>query len=151
MANPYLFQALEAGPVIFSRLCMIIGETKVDEKTDPERFTLRYAIAHLADWEEIQLGRMRAAVESPGTMIEAFDEVLRAEEQSYSEMALDDCLRKFAERRKETIAYLNDREYNEWPQTVYHPERRWLSLYDLANLMVAHDTYHIEHLTQFLA
>lgn len=150
MNNPYLFHGLEVGPTIVRRLVMAIGFENGDAQPDPARFTLRDAIAHLADWEAIDLGRIRQAIEQPGSPLQPYDEDERAIDQNYAATNVSEQLELFESRRKETIAYLRSLADDQWEAVAHHAEKGFLTVYDQANLVLGHDTFHIEHLTQFL-
>ncbi len=150
MNNPYLFHGLEVGPVIVRRLVTAIGFENGDLIPDPARFTLREAIAHLADWEAIDLGRIRQAIERPGTPLQPYDEDQRAIDQNYGATDVKEQLELFEQRRKETIAYLRSLSEAQWRAEARHAEKGALTVYDQANLVLGHDTFHIEHLTLFL-
>ena len=60
--NAYLFPGLEFGPRIVARLVEQIPAARYDERTNPSRFTLREAVAHLADWEPILRDRIARAL-----------------------------------------------------------------------------------------
>ena len=150
MNNPYLFHALSAGPTIVRRIIAQIPSEKYDSHTDPERFTMREAIAHIADWEAIDLQRIKQAVENPGSDIQPYDEVQVAKEHNYTASDLGEQLSLYEHRRRETIAYLKSLTPEQWASKATHLEKGDLTVYDQANLVVGHDAYHIEHLSGFL-
>ena len=121
-----------------------------DTKTDPERFTFREAVAHLADWEPILQERMRQIKDQPGSIIVAYDEGKRAIDENYAAINPADAVEQWAKSRAESIEYFEKEAPGFWDSVARHPERGDISLYDLANMEVAHDTYHIEHLLGFL-
>jgi hypothetical protein len=150
MNNPYLFKGLAAGPVIVRRIVAQIPVEKYDSLADPERFTLREAVAHVADWEEIDLGRIKQILTSPGTTLVPFDESERAAEQDYIHKDVAEQLNLYSARRSALVAFLETLPAEAWSEQGFHPEKGVLTVYDMANLVLAHDTYHIEHFTQFL-
>ena len=148
--HAYLLNTLEMPPVIFQRLLEQMPESALDEKTDPNRFTLREALAHLADWEPIMLGRIKSAVDQPGSTVLGMDEGVRAEEMGYTSWDPHESLRKWAELRAETVRYLKGLPQDQWELHVIHNEKGRQSVYDQANQFLGHDMYHLEHATQFL-
>jgi len=148
--HPYLFPGLELAPKAFERLVAMIPEKRYDERTDPDRFTLREAMAHLADWEPIFLERIQAGVDNPGSQIFGMDETVRAAEKNYESWDVKESLRIFAEARGQTIRYLRTLSEPQWQTTVTHNEKGPLTAYDQATMMNGHDIYHFEHATQFL-
>ena len=63
MELTYLYKGLKLSPPAVERIIARIPQHAYDTKTDPERFTLREAISHLADWEPINLYRLRQGVD----------------------------------------------------------------------------------------
>ncbi|MBX3096255.1 MAG: DinB family protein [Fimbriimonadaceae bacterium] len=150
MNNPYLRHGLLAGPLTVRRLVGIIHPDDYDRRTDPSRFTLREAIAHLADWEPILRGRIESALQSPGSTIQALDESERAESQNYHATDPVEQAEKWQLERDETVSLLDGLTADQHELTVIHPERGPMSVADMMNMLVGHDAYHVVHLTEFL-
>ena len=146
--NPYLFPALSLSPVVFERLMGQIDTSRLDTPTPPGRFTPRQVIAHLADWEPILLGRLKQAVTNPGSTVAAYDEGERATEKGYGGMDVGEQLKVFAAARKDTVSYLESLSEDDMKKTAIHPERGPFSAQDLAFMIIGHDMYHVEQLTQ---
>jgi hypothetical protein len=148
--HPYLLASLPLSPQAFERLAAHIPERRFDERTDPDRFTFREAIAHLADWEPIFLQRIQAGVDKPGAEIFGMDETQRAIDQRYESWDVKESLRIFAEAREQTVRYLRALTAAQWETTVVHNEKGSMTAYDQANMLLGHDIYHFDHATQFL-
>lgn len=142
---------LQVGPLIIRRIVEQIPSAQYDSHADPERFTLREAVAHLADAQGISTERIRQTLESPGSTIVPYDEVVRAEEQGYIHSFVMEQLELFDRRRSAVLELLGGLAPDDWGKSAVHTERGVMTVYDQANLLLAHDTYHIEHLTQFLS
>lgn len=149
--NPYLLPVLDFGPLTLQRLLAKIEPHRMDESLSPDRFTPREAIAHLADWEPILRGRLETAVDTPGATIAAYDEGARAEDMGYRSWNVSESADKFLAERRKTQAWLKTLKPEDWDKSVVHPERGVLTVRDLANMLLGHDLYHIEHLTQYLS
>ena len=147
--NAYLFPGLEFGPRIVEGLVSQIPGARYDEKTNPSRFTLREAVAHLADWEPILRDRIALAVDSPDSPVQGVDEGARAEEQRYGTKDVAEQLRLFANERQKTIAYLKGLSAEDWSKAVTHNEKGRQTVADQANQLLGHDLYHIDHLMEF--
>lgn len=117
-----------------------------DEATHPGRFSPREVVAHLADWEPILLARMRQCVESPGSEIVPFDEGQMAIENDYAGQDAAQNAKAFQAHRTATIAWLKGISDGDWSKSAHHPERGVMSVYDLANMLVCHDVYHLAQL-----
>ena len=150
MANPYLLLGLQLAPLTYQRLLGLVPQERWDERTDPNRFSLREAIAHVNDWEPILLSRMQTAIVSPGATIMAYDEGTRAIEQNYAATDPIEQAEMLRERREITVRFLRNEGEGRWDNLVVHPERGPITLSDQANMILGHDHYHLEHLAQYL-
>ncbi len=147
--NAYLFPGLEFGPRIVERLVAQIPASRHDEKTNPDRFTLREAIAHLADWEPILRARIEKAIAEPNSPVNGIDEGIRAEEQGYGSWDVAEQLAVFKKERAKTIATLQTLAPEDWGKAIVHNEKGRQTVADQANQLLGHDLYHIDHLTEF--
>jgi len=148
--NAYLLSSLRKGPVVVQWIVAHASPEVYDTKTDPERFSFREAVAHLADWEPILQARAKQIKENPGSIIVGYDEGQRAIDENYAAVDPAEAVKRWAESRDESIEYFKTEAPGFWDSVARHSERGDISLYDLANMEVAHDMYHIEHLLEFL-
>src|SRR5688572_5770624 len=145
--NVYLFRGLELGPVALRRIFAAIPESRIDEAIDPDRFTPREVIAHVADWEPILLARMKQTFDDPGSVILGHDESVRAIEQGYASSVPAEQLDFYDERRRATIEWLKMVEGEDWQKVAVHNERGPMTIYDQASMMLGHEIYHLEQLS----
>ena len=148
--HPYLVPALELSPNVFERLLEQIPAARLDEAIVYGRFTAREIAAHIADWEPIMRGRIELACRTPGEVIAVFDEGEMAVENGYSGSDPLEQVRSFRRERQITVEFVANVHRRAWSNIVQHPERGPLSAYDLANLLIGHDLYHIEQLSAYL-
>ena len=149
--NFYLMPAIELGPLTVKRLMRQIPEQRWDETLHPDRFTPREVVAHLADWEPIMRERLRTAVTTPGQTIAAYDEGKMAVDHEYRATDPHEQAELYRTDREITAAFLRSVTPDQWRNTVHHPERGLQSAEDLANLILGHDLYHIEQLSEYLS
>ncbi len=148
--NFYLLPSIEMGPLAVQRLLRLIPAHRLDEAVHPDRFTPREVAAHLADWEPIMRQRIQAAVTTPGQTIVAYDEGQMAVDHRYRELDPYEQADRYRTERGATAAFLRCIPPDAWRNTVHHPERGPQSAEDLANLLLGHDLYHIEQLSEYL-
>lgn len=141
---------LRLTPDALTRIVDCVKPERYDERLDPERFTLREAIAHLADFEKTALDRIGIAHEEPGSLVENFDEEARATEKGYATRDVHHELEVFGNRRRETVMFLETLNSADMKKTFVHPQRGEMSIREFAGLLLGHDIYHIEHATQYL-
>ena len=151
MLDPYLPIGLDTTAKMIAIEANRVGEASFDVRPDPDRFSFREVVAHLADWEPILRGRLETAVNTPGATIAAYAEGARAEEMGYRSWNVSESAGKFLAERRKTQAWLKTLKPEDWDKSVVHPERGVLTVRDLANMLLGHDLYHIEHLTQYLS
>jgi len=75
--NPYVL-SIRHTPAILVRMLDQISPERYSEALQADRFNLVEVIAHIADWEDIFLDRLRQTVEHPGSTLPAYDEGARA-------------------------------------------------------------------------
>lgn len=149
--NPYLLTSIEFGPVVVQRLVRQIPRTDWDRRTSPERFTVREQVAHLADWEPYWLERFQLGLREPGGRITVYDEGQLAIDHDYASRDPFKEATRFIEGRKPVAALLRSLTPAQFAIQIDHPERGVLTLEDMANMLLGHDLYHIEHLSEYAA
>jgi uncharacterized damage-inducible protein DinB len=137
--NPYLLIGLRKTPEILRRLSSVLPASAFDERRDPERFTLREALCHMADWEPIFCERLKGTLEIEGYMITPYDEGAMAIERNYAAQDVDATLERFKEGRSATIQLLRKLADEDWDKLAGHPERGPMSIADQASLILGHD------------
>ena len=71
----YLLLDLESAPDVLARLLADTSEPAVyDRRPDPDRFTLREMVAHLADWEAVFLDRLSKTRDEENATLQGLDE-----------------------------------------------------------------------------
>lgn len=147
--NYYLLRALGYGPHLLAWHVRRIDESRLDDRTDPERFSPREVIAHMADWEPILRGRMETGIKTPGATVMGMDEWERGQEVGYSKADIEASIATFIEERAKTIQLLENATPENWASKFTHSELGEISVYDYANTMACHDTYHMEQLSHY--
>jgi hypothetical protein len=150
MNNAYLLQGLESTSRVLTLLLNRLDVNATDIATGPGRFSPREVIAHLADWEPIFLARMRKAIGQPGIAVEAFDEGELAQTNRYAEKDWQEELVRFDRARRETIAFLRELSPDQWDVAFLHPENGPMTIDDQAAMLLGHDHYHLEQLSEVL-
>jgi uncharacterized damage-inducible protein DinB len=144
----YVLQ-MRHSPVILERLLDQIPADRYHERFNEDRFDLVETVAHLADFEEVFQDRMRLALKSPGATVLGLDPDARAAEKNYAAKDIHHELGVYASRRRDTVTLLEEATPEEWTRTVQHSEFGELSLYDLAAIILGHDTYHFERVSEY--
>lgn len=142
--------ALMLTPVALMRIVDCVKPERYDERPKEGRFTLREAIAHLADFEVTVLDRITLSQETPGKEVPNFDEDARCQEKAYATRDVHHELTVFQNRRRDTVSYLGGLAREDLKRTFVHPQRGELSAAEYLTVLLAHDVYHLEHATGFM-
>jgi hypothetical protein len=145
----YYFAALHAGAELMERALEGITADEIDVRPDPDRFTLREIVAHLADWEELFLQRMIRTVNEDQPYIDGIDEGLRAQDQHYAATDIAEQTALFLARRHTTIDYLQILAPEDWQRTCIRTDYGPVTLEAQAMLLTLHDNYHLLQLQQW--
>lgn len=149
--HAYMPLSLKFSPDIFEWLLARVSEEKMDVPTHPERFSPRQIACHLAFWEPVARWRMQRALEEDGAAVEGWDEDGHCIEANYDGQDLEEMLAHFRAERLETKAWLDALPREQWSRSVVHPERGVMTITDMANMLPAHDIYHIQQLMEVIS
>jgi uncharacterized damage-inducible protein DinB len=142
--------SLENTPKTLINIVDQVKPTKYSEYTEPDRFNLTQMVAHLADFEDIFLDRLRLAHESPGATIQTYDAGVRAEEKHYDTRDIHHELEVFDNRRRDLLSFLKELQPDEWQRNFNHPEYGDMTIEEYTNIILAHDLSHISHATTYM-
>ena len=149
----YFLTALSGTPDVLESLLQKIPVESAtwDFRPDPERFTLREVMAHLADWNPIFLGRLERTLAEEDPLLPDIDEGQIAIENDYAHSNPHDSLGRFREGRAELMAFLRTLEGSDWERTAQRPPLGNLTMEQLAIMILSHDGYHTQQVAQWLA
>lgn len=147
-AQNYLFTALESAPDLFDTLLHGLTEEEADRRPDPERFTIREIMAHLADWEPVFLGRLHRICAENVPVLEGYDEGQWAIDHDYAHTDPLAQSRLFRARRAEMVAFLRERSPADWQRRGDRPEIGMVTVEAIALLIPLHDLYHLRQIAQ---
>ncbi len=121
-AQRYLFTALEVTPALFQHLLAGLTDEEADRRPDPDRFSIREIMAHLADWEPVFLERLTRMQTEDHPTLPGYDEGQWAIDHNYAQSDWRAQTRLFAARRQELVDYLRACAPADWPRTGNRPE-----------------------------
>lgn len=145
----YTLEALTATPIVLGKLLTGITDAEADHRPDPERFTIREALAHMADWEPIWYERLSRIIEGENPTLPGYDEGQFAIDRDYAHSDVREQLAKFAEGRAKIRAYVASVPADAWDRTGVHGEIGPMTFHDLITLLLAHDGYHLKQFAEF--
>jgi len=142
--------AIEYTPAALRQIVDCVPNEKYSLQLSPDRFSLTEMVAHMADWEDLFLDRMRLAHEAPGSRVEVYDEGARAVEKHYGTRDLQHELDVFENRRRDTLDFLKSLTEEDFAKTFEHPQRGTMTIRDQHFMLLGHDLYHLEQASQYL-
>lgn len=145
----YLLGALEASPELFTHLLHDLRDEEADFRPDPTRFTLREVMAHLADWDDIFLGRLQRTRDEHEPFLPDLDEGRLVLDHNYSTSDVKEQLRLFGERRRQIVDFARQLSPQGWQRFCQHERAGRLSLEALVTLIPLHDAYHLRQVVQW--
>ncbi len=146
-----LLSALGSSPKVFERLLRVFPKSRLDDRSDPDRFTPREVIAHLADWEQVILDRIRVANLRPGTPGPVEDPTQRAHSHHYGDKDVFHEAEVFESRRLTTIEYLNGLNAVDWKKSFIHQSMGEITIEAYMVNILEHDMYHLDQVSCYLA
>lgn len=145
----YLLGALEGTPAICERLLAGATNEEIDRRPDPERFTIREIIAHLADWEPVLQERILRTKEENEPTLAVLDPGQLAIDHDYAHSDTKEQIRLFAERRARTVSIASDLSPDQWLRKAVRPNVGSVDMESIVALIPMHDMYHIRQITQW--
>jgi len=145
----YLLEALNATPEMIADYINKTSEATADLRFDPERFTLREVICHLADFEPIFRGRMERMASEELPTLENRDEGQMAIDNDYAHADINEQTRIFLEERAKTVAFLTHLSADQWAREGFRENVGKIDIETIAHLLVTHDIYHIKQLSDY--
>ena len=145
----YILHGLRATPDVLEHLMRDATEADYDRRPDPDRFTLREVIAHLADWEGVWLERATRMVTEDRPSLPSYDEGQWAIDHNYSALEVAGQLAKFRDGRAGFAAYLNDLGPEQWDRVGVR-EFGPISVAQQCALVIGHDGYHLKQVCDWL-
>jgi hypothetical protein len=145
----YLLGALAGAPDVFEALVWGMTEEEADRRPDPERFSIREAIAHLADWEDVFRKRLLQTRDEANATLQGYDEGQWAIDHDYARSDWRAQLQLFRAGRAKLVALLRALTPAQWERTAIHTEIGPITMEQQAVLILAHDGYHETQIAQW--
>jgi uncharacterized damage-inducible protein DinB len=147
----YLLHGLAATPVVVDRLMQEATAADFDHRPDPERFTLREVLAHLADWDPIWLERLTRIRTEDRPDLPSIDESQRCLDGDYAHADVAERQAAFREARGRLLVSLRALPPDDWDRWGQHSEWGSMSVSQLATLILGHDGYHLRQIAEWLS
>jgi uncharacterized damage-inducible protein DinB len=146
----YLLHGLAGTPIVVDRLMAAATPADLDRRPDPERFTLREVMAHLADWEPIWQERLERVRSEESPALPSIDEGQMAIDRDYARSNPTEQQTRFRDGRATLLRLLHDLAPEEWDRTGRHSAWGTLTTAEIAALILGHDGYHLRQIAEWL-
>ena len=143
--------ALSYSPKILERMLRVFPADRLDDRVEAERFTAREVMAHLADFEQVCLDRIRSAVLKPGSKVDNYDPDARAKSHSFAEKEPFHEAEVFENRRQMTLDYVKSLTSEEMHRSFLHASGVSYTVQEWLVMVLSHDMVHIEQVSAYLA
>lgn len=143
-----LMDSLAATPADLARLLRSLDEEAARRRPAPGGWCVADVVAHLGYVEGLYLARLRRIVaeESPSV------EYIHPDETAHDLRApLGELLRAFVDRRAATGAFLAGLAQQDWARPCVHPTMGASRLRDQVQMLVDHDSAHLEQIVALRA
>lgn len=153
-SRKYLLTALAGTPDVLDGLLQAVPteDARWDNRPDPERFTLREIVAHLADWNPIFLDRLARTRDEAEPVLEDCDEGRIAIDHDYAHSDPHAGLKRFREGRAALLDLLRALPEDAWQRIGHRPPLLGpLTMEAQAVVILGHDGYHTQQVAQWLA
>ncbi len=152
-ARKYVVDGIAATPVILSSLLHGMGnvDSAWDHRPDPDRFTLREVMAHLADWDDVFAQRIIRMRDDEHPFLESVDEGQLCLDRHYATQDPLANVERLKASRPGVVALLRALPESAWERTGHREFVGDVTLSQLAAMILGHDTYHLRQVAEFSA
>ena len=147
--NAY-FLALRHTPAILDRILDEVPGHRFGERVADGRFTLLEMACHMADFEDVFLERMRAALKTDGVSVPDVDEGQRARDKRYDCRDPRKEMEVFANRRRDTIDFIEGLSDEEMGRAFNKEGLGKVTIREYLAMISGHDLYHLDQATWYL-
>jgi uncharacterized damage-inducible protein DinB len=136
-------------PTLLENALKGITDAELDARPDPERFTLREVVCHLADWEPIWLERVTRIVKEDAPVLPGYDEEQMVIDNDYAHQSLNSALERFKTGREALVAFLLTCEDDDWNRLGVREGVGEMTLIILSAMILGHDLYHLKQIQDY--
>ncbi|HEY3284220.1 MAG TPA: DinB family protein [Armatimonadota bacterium] len=152
LVRGYLLSGLQGTPELLRSLLRDLDadDPRWDETPDPDRFSIRGVLAHLADNLDVFAERIERILGEDHPRLPQWDPEAAATEGDYAHADPRACLSKLADGRAAIAARLKAVPESAWLRTGHRERMGDLTLEELMTLMLIHDANHLRQVAQWL-
>jgi hypothetical protein len=132
----------------------LAGTTAADldaQPSDPDEWTPRMVVHHLADSEMMSATRLRRLIAEDDPVIQGYDEPLFARRLFYDDRPIEPALAALGAARSTTLQILERLTDDQWARTGTHTESGRYGVEDWLRIYAAHAHEHADQIGRALA
>jgi hypothetical protein len=148
----YVLESIEGTPIVLRSLLSRLPDDSSfwDSRPEPDRFTLREVIAHLADWDEVFFARIERTVNEDNPTLEIIDPEKLAVENNYSAQDVSSSFVRFRKNRSKLAAYLKELPVSSYSRNAERVDIGPLSVWTQIVMILGHDGYHTKQAAEYI-
>ncbi len=146
-----LIDSLTCLPGTICDITLLKWDEIADYSPDPDRFSVREIIAHLADFDVIFLDRFIRTCTEQHPTLPSVDEAELAVRHQYATLDTAEQYRLLCERRANMVSFLQQCDEASWARPAERPGIGTVDLQQQLVITAMHDNYHIHQLVHWVA
>lgn len=117
----------------------------------PAAWTILEVMCHLKDFEVVFIERVETMLKKITPTFTLFDQNAAIVENKYSEQTLSEVVQAFSLYRERTLSLFKNLEPQQWQRMGLHPKKGRMSMADMPENLIFHDSKHIRQVSRILA
>lgn len=120
-------------------------------RENPRAWTVLEVMCHLRDFELVFIERVETMLKKITPTFTVFDQNEAVTENKYSEQMLGEVVQAFSLHRERTLSLFKNLEPQQWQRMGIHPKKGRMSVTDMPENLIFHDSKHIRQVSRILA
>jgi hypothetical protein len=143
---------LSAHQETFKHLTKLVTQEEAQSfRENKEAWTILEVMCHLRDFEMVFIERVEVMLKKITPTFVAFDQNEAVIENKYSEQHLSEVVQAFSLYRDRTMSVFKNLEPQQWQRMGLHPKKGRMSMADMPENLIFHDSKHIRQVSRILA
>jgi hypothetical protein len=130
---------------------LVTQEEAQSFRETPTAWTILEVMCHLKDFEVVFIERVETMLKKITPTFVLFDQNEAVTENKYSEQSLSEVVQAFSLYRERTLSIFRNLEPQQWQRMGLHPKKGRMSMTDMPESLIFHDSKHIRQVSRILA
>jgi hypothetical protein len=141
-AHGRLIERLRSSAEDVRRLCRDLDEVTISKRTDPDKWSVKEILAHMARIQEIFEQRLDAILAKEGAPIVSYEPSADPDFAAIAKKPADELWKWYEETRERIIGKLEKLSPPDWHRRGSHPEYPNYDVHFAMEYMVHHEAHH---------